>query len=98
MLAIQKRAQVVSKRLTLPNGKEVLAFFLVSEVNGQFKASLLSFRPISDSKTSPVFALPSGIAASVINLNQKVRSPYFFKTYKDFSFLTAQLTRAPSYR
>jgi hypothetical protein len=96
MLAIQKRSQVISKKLILPNGAEFLAFFLISEENGQLRAQLLSVRPLSNPEAVPAYLLPSGITSSALNLAQKIASPYCFKTFKDFSFLTKQLTRAPS--
>ncbi|MEI6420112.1 MAG: hypothetical protein WCO30_00630 [bacterium] len=100
MLALQTRSQIIPKEIRLPNGKLVLGIFLVSEENGHLKARLVSIKPLEQSdsfrSTEKNLALPAYFEAQTIVPKKSVCSEYCFKTFKDFSFLTEQLTRAPS--
>ena len=100
MLALQTRSQIIPKEIRLPNGKLVLGIFLVSEENGKLKVRLVSIKPLEagqgETLTNEVLALPAYYEAQTITPKKSVCSEYCFKTFKDFSFLTKQLTRAPA--
>jgi len=100
MLALQTRSQIIPKEIRLPNGKLVLGIFLVTEENGKLKARLVSIRPLEQGESfesnEDILALPCYFETQSVLPKKSVCSEYCFKTFKDFSFLTKQFTRAPS--
>ena len=95
MLSIQKQSQIVSKEIVLPNGVKAVALFLVYLDNGHLKARLVSVRPLEAEKMA---SLPIYFESQTVLPKKSICSNYCFKTFKDFAFLTSQLTRAPSFR
>jgi hypothetical protein len=93
MLAIQKQSQIISKEIVLPNGVKAVALFLIHNDNGQLKARLISVRPLESQKAA---ALPVYFESQSVLPLKSICSEYCLKTFKDFAFLTSQLTRAPS--
>ncbi|MEI8339251.1 MAG: hypothetical protein WCF94_01145 [bacterium] len=95
MLAIQKRQQIVPKKVILPNGTEAWAMFLVCEENGELTAKLISVRPIGDIKET-VLAIAGTVAKVLVEVKKAICGEGQLSPFKDFSFMTEQLTRAPS--
>ena len=101
MLSIQRRSQIVSKEIQLPNGVVALGIFLVSETANGLQAQLISIRPINsksnfENRDSQVKALPIIKSEEVLASKDCTPSPYSFIASKDFSFFTSQKTRAPN--
>jgi len=101
MLSIQRRSQIVSREIRLPNGVMALGIFLVSETADGLQAQLISIRSLGSESTfstkAEVKALPVLKVKETPVSNDCIPSPYSFVVSKDFSFFTSQLTRAPSF-
>ena len=101
MLSIQRRSQIVSKEIRLPNGVITLGIFLVSETTDGLQAQLISIRSL---QSESAFSTQTEVKALLVLKIKEVPvskdcvpSPYSFVASKDFSFFTSQLTRAPSF-
>ena len=97
MLALQKQAKYVEKKIQLPNGSFAIVVFELSEVNGKLTAKAVSGH-ILESNTNvaeEILALPVFIETETI---APVLSPFFSnieELIKDLSFITTQPTRGP---
>jgi hypothetical protein len=99
MLAIQKQPKYFSRMMTMPNGVEALVVFELIERNGHLVAKAIYAEAV-DTSTIPeekVFALP-GIKSPVEFVPiQFFPADVIHSFLKDFSFITSQQTRAPSF-
>lgn len=102
MLTPYSRSQFVEKILTDCHGRQFKMLFLVSLVNGEVKARLISAEPLScdaltlkGTATGSSYCLPSLTASKESEtpyFSYEVTSPYFSLDY----LIVSQPTRAPS--
>jgi hypothetical protein len=99
MLAIQKQSQFIEKAVQLPNGAWALVVFELVERNGQIVAKAISYKLISDTKTTSeaVLCLPYIKSPADFIPVQFFTSETIHSFLKDFAFITSQPTRAPSH-
>ena len=99
MLAIQKQPKYFSRMMTMPNGVEALVVFELIERNGHLVAKAI-YAEAMDTSTIPeeaFIALP-GIKSPVEFIPVQFFSADIIHSFlKDFSFITSQQTRAPSF-
>mgnify|MGYP000882849280 CR=1 FL=1 len=99
MLAIQRQPKYFSKVMMMPNGVEALVYFEIIERNGHLVAKAIYAEAIDVSAVpeQKVCCLAGQVlCADVLPIKSfytSFVSPYF----KDFSFVTSQPTRAPSF-
>ncbi len=99
MLAIRNTAKYFSKVVVLPNGKQALVYFEIVNRGGHLIARAVHAEAYPDQAElgREIIALPGLVSinhiAPVKSFFQEILTPYF----KDFSFVTAQPTRAPSF-
>jgi hypothetical protein len=99
MLAVQKQSKYFSKVMMMPNGVEALVIFELVERNGHLIAKAIYAEAI-DASTIPeqkVYALPGSVICSDVTPVKGFFTAFVSPYFKDFSFLTSQLTRAPSF-
>lgn len=99
MLAIQRQPKYFSKVMTMPNGVEALVYFEIIERDGHFIAKAIYAEAI-DASTIPeqkVYALPGCLTCSDVLPIKSYFAPIVSTFLKDFSFVTSQPTRAPSF-
>ena len=95
------KQQIVERIIRNNAGQVYRAYFAVSEIGGKFHAKLISAEPISDAsvpvkKSEKVCCLASGIEKIFFEIELQYslyEKPVFAR---DFSFVFAQPTRAPS--
>ncbi len=85
--------------MTLPNGVEAIVYFEVVLRDGHYVARAVHAEPINSSTiaTDAVLAIAGAISRSIIT---PVKSYFTYLspfTLKDFTFVTSQPTRAPSF-
>jgi hypothetical protein len=98
MLAIQKQPNYLRKAVQLPNGAWALVTFELVEINGKIIARAVSGKLLPDIKEeSEVLCLPC-IKSPAEFIPISFFTPEALHSFlKDFSFITSQPTRAPSY-
>jgi len=99
MLALQKQPKYFSKVMMMPNGVEALVYFEIIERNGHFIAKAIYAEAI-DASTIPeqkVCALCGQVESISITPVKSYFTSFISPYFKDFSFVTSQPTRAPSF-
>ncbi len=100
MLSVQKQPQYIKKTITLPNGELALVVFELVQINGKVVAKAVFGEILGQANMSSQEAI---VALPVFTERQNivpVVSPFFSyvsNLLKDFSFVTSQSTRAPSF-
>lgn len=92
--SLVQNSRIIAKKGHL-NGREVLAFFAVVDGIEGYSVKLVDFRYTDK---APVISLPKAKTKSAPIIS--IRSPYFESSeniVSDFSFITSQQTRAPSF-
>ena len=91
--SLVQNQRIIAKKGHL-NGREVLAFFSVSEGINGYSVKLVDFRYTDKAEVVILSAVKTKNAPVV-----SIKSPYFSDSeniVSDFSFITSQQTRAPS--
>jgi len=98
MLAVQKQPKYLSKVITMSNGTDALVIFELIERNGHIIARAVYAETIKASSIpeQEVFMLPGDLSSATVIPTKSYFSTYVSPFFKDFTFLTSQLTRAPS--
>lgn len=106
MLTPYSRSQFVEKTLTDVNGRQFRVVFLVSVVNGELKGRIISAKPVAQNILALAGAVSdAGFCLPCAKASKESETPYFaspapfVSPYFDAELLlTAQPTRAPSYK
>jgi hypothetical protein len=95
MKALQTRSKIIAKQLKLEDGREVLALFSVSEVNGSLDIRLISYKELSVT-TEAALALPAPKISTSIAPHKDTRGEPVISPYISQDFFYAQPIRGPS--
>ncbi|MEK7607652.1 MAG: hypothetical protein AAB484_01870 [Patescibacteria group bacterium] len=107
MLIPKPDIRIISRKITLANGAEALAYFAVLDMQGVFEIKFLGTKLIhADAVFNTTF---STVPKETVLLLENAKTQFFGETpirsiYKVFSpfytldFLTSQLARAPSFK
>jgi hypothetical protein len=99
MLALQKQAKYFSQIVTLPNGERAFVVFELVDRGGQMIAKAIYAEKV-ETESIPeqqICALPGCISYSSVAPVKSTFGVYVSPFFRDFSFFTSQLTRAPSF-
>jgi hypothetical protein len=99
MLAIQKQQKYFSKVMTMPNGVQALVVFEIVERNGHMIAKAIYAETIDVSAVpeQKVLLLDGEVYCVDVAPVKSFYTKYVLPYAKDFSFVTSQPTRAPSF-
>jgi hypothetical protein len=98
MLAIQKQPKYFSKMVNMPDGTQALVVFELIERNGRLIAKAVYAEALNASsiQEQEVCLLDGEVCSVSITPEKNCFTTYTSPYFKDFAFLTSQLTRAPS--
>jgi hypothetical protein len=95
MKALQARNKLVAKQIRLPDGREVLALFSLSEVAGKLDIRLISYKELSV-PAEATLALPAPKISISIAPHKDTRGELVISPYINQDFFYAQPIRGPS--